>query len=74
MPTNRYNPEEVGDQMGDWEKAKFSDLNNGELFWLNTEKSDNNHAYRKTNETEAFNVKLQQPMTFNRHQNVFYKM
>ena len=73
MP-NRYNPEEVGDPMGDWEKAKFSDLNQGELFWLNTEKSDNNHAHRKINETEALNVKLQKVMNFNRHANIFYKM
>ena len=72
MPTNRYNPEEVGSD--GWEKAKFSELNKGELFWLNTDRSDANHAHRKMSETEALNVKLQSMVQFNRHANVFYKM
>ena len=71
---NRYNPDTVGDPNGDWEKAKFSDLNQGELFWLNTERSDNNHAHRKISETEAMNIFLQEYVEFNRHQAVFYKM
>ena len=66
------NPGRVGED--GYETAKFAYLPKGELFWLNTEKSDANHAHRKLNEEEALNIKLQETMTFNRHQNVFYKM
>ena len=66
------NPGQVGED--GYELAKFSDLNQGELFWLNTEKSDNNHAYRKISDTEALNVKLRTTSVFNRHYQVFYKM
>ena len=69
---SKYNPPQVGDN--EYETAKFSDLNQGELFWLNTQKSDENHAHRKISETEALNVKLQTVITFNRHKKVFYKM
>ena len=54
--------------------AKFSDLNVGELFWLNKEKSDDNHAHRKLDDVEALNIKLQEVIKFSRHQAVFYKM
>ena len=57
-----------------YEEAKFSDLNQGELFWLNMERSDNNHAFRKVNEEEGFNVKLQITYPFHRHDRVYYKM
>ena len=66
------NPGQVGDD--GYEVAKFADLNQGELFWLNTERSDDNHAHRKISETEALNVKLQEVMKFHRHKDVFYKM
>tara|TARA_Y100000310_G_scaffold105100_1_gene103473 strand:- start:468 stop:680 length:213 start_codon:yes stop_codon:yes gene_type:complete len=66
------NPGKVGDDS--YETAKFSDLNTGELFWLNTDRSDDNHAHRKLDDYEALNIKLQQVSKFNRHQNVFYKM
>ena len=66
------NPGDVSDD--GYEEAKFSDLNIGELFWLNKERSDDNHAYRKVSETEAFNVKLRTTTVVNRHYAVFYKM
>ena len=66
------NPGSVRDD--EYEVAKFADLNVGELFWLNTQRSDDNHAHRKVNDEEAFNVKLQRTMSFNRHQQVYYKM
>ena len=69
---DRYDPPGIRDL--DYEQTIFDELNQGELFWLNTERSDDNHAHRKISETEALNVKLQEVMKFNRHQNVFYKM
>ena len=66
------NPGRVGED--GYEKAKFADLPNGELFWLNKEKSDNNHAHRKISDTEALNIKLQEVVNFNRHHSVFFKM
>ena len=66
------NPGMVGDD--GYVDARFADLNIGELFWLNKTRSDDNHAHRKTSETEALNIKLQKVVTFNRHKEVFYKM
>ena len=66
------NPGNVGDE--GYEKAKFSDLNTGELFWLHTAKGDDNHAFRKISDTEAFNTKIREYVSFDRHKNVFYKM
>ena len=76
MPSEneRYNPPQVGDAKSDYETAKFSDLPTGELFWLNTIKSDDNHAHRKLSDTEALNIFLQEYVEFNRHQDVFYTM
>ena len=69
---DRYNP--PGTAQPDFEEYNFEDLEQGELFWLNTEKSDNNHAHRKLSDTEALNVKAQEYVQFGRHANVFYKM
>ena len=54
---DRYNPQGVN--ADDWELHKYFDLPNGEIFYLNNQRNGENHAYRKTTDTEAFNTKMQ---------------
>ena len=65
MPNNqaqdRYNP--PGTKGDDWEKEKFSDINNGTLFWLNTtpqwdDRANGyvNEAYSKLDDKQALNT------------------
>ena len=77
MPSNnpaqdRYNP--PGTTSPDFESVKFSEINTGELFWLEENKDSSNHAYRKTSETNALNTKLQEVRTFTRNDDVFFKI
>lgn len=61
MPNNqaqdRYNP--PGAMHDDYETHKYTDLPDGEIFYLEDVRSLNNHAYRKVNDKEAINTKMQ---------------
>ena len=37
----------------------FIYLNNGEIFYMEMSRNTTNHAYRKHNDTEALNTKMQ---------------
>ena len=54
---DRYNPQGVNDE--DWESHKYEDLTDGEIFFLNNTRSEDNHAYRKISDKEALNTKMQ---------------
>jgi len=70
---DRYNPPGVRDGDG-WESGTFDSLNTGELFWLNENKNEDNHAYRKISETEAFNTKTGETLpVVKRNAVVYYK-
>ena len=69
---DRYNPPKLGEN--DYESTSFSELNVGELLWLNTSRGDGNHAYRKLNEGQALKNKTQKTHNFNRTTKVYYKM
>lgn len=57
-PANdRYNPQ--GLMAEDWESHKYFDLPNGEIFFMESTRGENNHAYRKRSDKEAFNTKMQ---------------
>ena len=40
-------------------KYGLSAYDDGEIFYLNNQRNSENHAYRKTTDTEAFNTKMQ---------------
>ena len=42
-----------------FDSMPFSDVETNELFWLNTELTNTNHAFRKLNENQALNTKTQ---------------
>jgi|TARA_B100000214_G_C23955942_1_gene622842 hypothetical protein len=54
---DRYNPQGV--MADDWESHKFFDLPDGEIFFLKNEKNNDNHAYRKINDKQALNTRMQ---------------
>ena len=76
MPNNpvedRYNPPSVSQT--DFERTMFGDVEERELFWLNTSINDNNHAYRKMNGNQALNTKTQEWTDFSPRTEVFYKI
>ena len=54
---DRYNPQGV--MAEDWETHKYFDLPDGEIFYMEANRNENNHAYRKTSDKEALNTKMQ---------------
>ena len=67
-----YNPPQVGGEQ-DWEQERYDALNNGEIFWLSTDRLDTNHALRKLDDGQAMDTKTQRVVDMNRNQQVFYK-
>tara|TARA_R100001443_G_scaffold95379_2_gene101928 strand:+ start:247 stop:477 length:231 start_codon:yes stop_codon:yes gene_type:complete len=57
QPKDRYNPQGVNEE--DWDSHKYFDLPDGEIFYLQANRNTNNHAYRKHNNKEALNTKMQ---------------
>tara|TARA_Y100000593_G_scaffold92740_1_gene185304 strand:- start:804 stop:1034 length:231 start_codon:yes stop_codon:yes gene_type:complete len=61
MPNNqaqdRYNPQGINEE--DWEAHKYQDMPDGEIFYLEANRNDNNHAFRKISDTEALNTRMQ---------------
>ena len=45
---DRYNPQGINEE--DWETHKYFDLPDGEIFFMETTRNENNHAYRKHND------------------------
>tara|TARA_Y100000593_G_C4288048_1_gene326662 strand:+ start:1533 stop:1763 length:231 start_codon:yes stop_codon:yes gene_type:complete len=54
---DRYNPQGVSEE--DWESHKYQDLPEGEIFFMEMNRNENNHAYRKVSDVEALNTKMQ---------------
>tara|TARA_R100001443_G_scaffold85087_1_gene91742 strand:- start:1852 stop:2082 length:231 start_codon:yes stop_codon:yes gene_type:complete len=54
---DRYNPGAVSAE--DWETHKYQDLPDGEIFYLEANRTEGNHAYRKRSDKEALNTKMQ---------------
>tara|TARA_B100000287_G_scaffold409550_1_gene437016 strand:- start:341 stop:574 length:234 start_codon:yes stop_codon:yes gene_type:complete len=69
---DRYNPPSNLEE--EWELIQFSELNIGELIWMNNVRSDDNAAYRKINEGQAMNTKTRETKTFGRNDKVYYRM
>ena len=71
-PANdRYNP--PGTSANDFNTEKFSDIPEHDLFWLNTNRT-NNQVYRKTTSTHAMNLKTRELVPFERMVKVFQKI
>ena len=69
---DRYNPQGVSED--DWEPAKYADLSEGAIFWLNTERNDSNEAYRKLDEGSCMNTKNQIKLDVLSNIDVFVKI
>tara|TARA_R100001082_G_C4254322_1_gene112824 strand:- start:107 stop:337 length:231 start_codon:yes stop_codon:yes gene_type:complete len=54
---DRYNPQGTTEE--DWEMHKYQDMPDGEIFFMEMNRNENNHAYRKVSNTEALNTKMQ---------------
>ena len=68
---DRYNP--PGNLSQDFEKFKFGDLENNELFWQ-TNKPGNNIPWRKISQTQGMNIKAQTNHNFNPNTAVWQKV
>ena len=76
MPANdpandRYNP--PGNLSQDFEEFKFSEVGLDELFWQTNQPGDN-IPWRKTNETQALNIKAQTTHNFKSNTVVWQKI
>jgi hypothetical protein len=67
---DRYNP--PGNLSQDFEKFKFGELENNELFWQ-TNKPGNNIPWRKVSATEGKNLKAETLHNFNPNTVVWQK-
>ena len=68
---DRYNP--PGNLSHDFEKFKFGELENNELFWQ-TNKPGNNIPWRKANQTQGRNLKAESDHNFNPNTVVWQKI
>ena len=69
---DRYNPQGVNKE--DWEQHKYDDMPNGEIFYMEANRNTNNHAYRKSSDTQAINTKMQTVHKVLSNMNVFTKL
>ena len=77
MPNNpvrdRYNP--PGNTKVDFEQFVFSEVPVGELFWLNNDPNSNdNHAFRKLDETNSLDTKTQTNHPMDTNLSVYQKI
>jgi len=71
-PANdRYNP--PSNLSDDFNEYKFDDILEHDLFWLNTNRT-NNQVYRKINESQAMNLKTRETISFGKIETVFQKI
>ena len=68
---DRYNPPSI-DQM-DFQSAKFDDLEINDLFWLEDNLNNSNHAYRKLNENQSLNTITRHVIEGNFNRNTLYQ-
>jgi|TARA_Y100000356_G_C11071062_1_gene188989 hypothetical protein len=68
---DRYNPPGIG--MNDFEPMRFDEIEDEDIFWLNEQVGDDNPAYRKLNETQAYNTKTGIVEDFVYNSNVFMR-
>ena len=76
MPTNdsvedRYNPPGIG--QNDFDEILFEEIEDEDLFWLNTTNGDNNPPFRKINTKQGHNTRTGIVKDFERRQIVFQR-
>ena len=67
---DQYNPPGIG--QNDFDRVRFDDIEEEDLFWLN-ESKNNNPAFRKMNDNQGYNTKTGIVQDFNRMQQVFQR-
>jgi hypothetical protein len=68
---DRYNPPGIG--MNDFEPMRFDEIEDEDIFWLNERVGDDNPAYRKMNDTQAYNTKTRIVEDFAYNSSVFMR-
>ena len=68
---DRYNP--PGSGQNDFDEVMFEEVEDEDLFWLNTSNGDNNPPYRKINENQGHNTRDGIVRDFERRQIVFQR-
>ena len=69
---DRYNPPGVSQGSNDFEQTIFSDVEDGDLFWLKN-RGEDNPPYRKVSDSEAGNTKTRFLETFKSNIRVFQR-
>ena len=75
MPNNpvddRYNPPGIG--QNDFDEIRFDEIEEEDLFWLNTTNGDDNPPYRKMNDKQGHNTRTGIVQDFVYNQKVFQR-
>ena len=68
---DRYNPPGIG--QNDFEQVRFDEIEDEDLFWLNTSVGENNPPHRKINDNQGYNTKTGIVADFDRMQIVYQR-
>ena len=68
---DRYNPPGIG--QNDFDRVRFDEIDDEDLFWLNENTGDGNPPYRKMNDNQGHNTKDGIVKDFNRTDVVFQR-
>ena len=68
---DRYNPPGIGSN--DFDEVMFEEVEDEDLFWLNTSNGDNNPPYRKINDGQGYNTRTGIVGNFERRQIIFQR-
>ena len=69
---DRYDPPPITHT--DFDTSKFSEIENDELFWLNNQGTDNNHAFRKINDNQGLNTITRQTHNISNRTKIYQKI
>ena len=69
---DRYNPPGIG--QNDFEQVRFDEIEDEDLFWLNTDVGNNNPPHRKINDGQGYNIKTGIVQNFDRMVFVYQRM
>ena len=68
---DRYNPPGIG--QNDFDRVRFDEVEDDDLFWLTQSTAMDNAPYRKLNERQGYNTKTSIVADFGLRQEVFQR-
>jgi len=66
-----YDPPGIG--KNDFDKFRFDDIDDDDIFWLNNQNGNNNPSYRKINDKQGYNIKTGIVEDFDRMQEIYQR-